>query len=241
MKINFYRNYPTPTIVNKNKDKTSFTGNTINCYDTTEFLRDDFDWQGFSHYINNFYKDTPKVNVVSYACSNGKETYSLALVLKTNLRQNVNKFLPIIAKDIDKTNILKAKIGRYKINNFEANKIDKAGDFHLSRHLEIIDDGLEKYAFVKNSLKNIVNFSVADITKDIDSIPTQNTVLLCRNFWGYLSGKDQLSLIDKLSQRLDKTCLIAIGSFDKAYGINKVLMSKGFIETEIPNLLKKLK
>lgn len=218
----------------------TFTAQYLENYDTTEFFRNDFDWNGFSYFINNHYKDTPKVNIVSYGCSTGKETYSLILSLKTNLKNSANKFFPIVGKDIDATSILKAKRGRFKISNAEALKLDKAGDMNLYRHLDIVDDGLEKYAHVKDSLKTLASFSKADISEDIDSIPTKNTVLICRNFWNYLPTKKQTELADKLATLLDKTCLVAIGSFDRIYGVDKILTQKGFKETEIKNVFRKL-
>ena len=114
--INFNNSIPTFKQTHR-KDSSS---NIQNYYTTTEFFRDDFDMDGFINYANNLYKDTPNVNVISYACSTGKETYSLALKLKINLKDKANKFLPLIAKDIDTNCILKAKRGRYKISDKEA-------------------------------------------------------------------------------------------------------------------------
>ena len=217
-----------------------FTSQCRECYDTTEFFRSDFNWKGFTYFLNSIYKNTPQVNLISYACSTGKETYSLALALKTDLKTNSNKFFPIIAKDIDANSILKAKRGKYKITNQEAYKIDNAGDMNLYRHLEIIDDGLEKYAHMKDSLKTLINFSKADICQDIESIPNKNTVLVCRNFWNYLQSKEQIELANKLAKHLDNSCLVAIGSFDKTYGIDKLLEQKGFKQTEIVNVFRKI-
>ena len=217
-----------------------FTSKRIDCYDTTEFFRNDLDWKGFSYLLSNFYKDTPKVNVVSYACSTGKETYSLALQLKNIFGNTSNKFFPIIAKDIDPNAITKAKRGRYIITQSESIKLDKAGDLNLYRYIDVIDDGLEKFAYVKDSLKSLVNFSKADICQDIDSIPNKNTVLICRNFFGYLTPKEQSDLVNKLEKQLDKTSLVALGSYDKAYGITKLFEQKGFKETEIEHVFKKL-
>ena len=227
--------------LSKRCSQPQFTSAKVECFDTTEFLREDFDWMGFVHKINNIYKDEAKVNVVSYACSTGKETYSLALAFKTLMRENSNKLMPIIAKDIDSNSVLKAKRGRYKISNQEAHRLDSLGDKNLYRYIDIVDDGLEKYAFVKDTLKKDINFSKADICQDIDTIPTKNTVLLCRNFWGYLSGQEQVMLADKLAKLLDKTCLLAIGSFDRVCGMDRMLEERGFKLTDIPFLYRKLK
>ncbi len=215
--------------------------NIQNYYTTTEFFRDDFDIDGLINYANNLYKDTQKVNVISYACSTGKETYSLALKLKTNLKDKANKFLPLIAKDIDTNCILKAKRGRYKITEREAKKLDNAGSIHLNRYIDTFDDGFEKYSYIKDTLKKDVEFKKADICEEIDSIPNKNTILICRNFWAYLQPEKQIELVNKLANKFDKTSLVVIGSFEKSYGIDKLLESKGFRETEIPCVMRKEK
>lgn len=217
----------------------SNTASIRECYTTTEFFRDDFDIDGLINYANNFYKDTPKVNVISYACSTGKETYSLALKLKTNLKDKAIKFLPLIAKDIDANCILKAKRGRYKISDSEAQKIDRAGGINLYRYIDIIDDGLEQYSLVKDSLKKDIEFKKADICEDIESIPNKNTILICRNFWTYLQPTQQIELADKIAKKFDKTSLVVIGSFEKAYGIDKLLETRGFKKTEIQYVMRK--
>lgn len=212
-----------------------------NCYTTTEFFRNDFDIDGLLNYAKNIYKDTPKVNVISYACSTGKESYSIALKLKTNLKDKSSKFLPLIAKDIDRDCILKAKRGRYKISNTEVEKLDRAGGISLNRYVDTFDDGLEKYAYIKDSLKKEIDFKIADICEDIDSVPNKNTVLICRNFWSYLQPEKQTILANKLASKFDETSLVVIGSFEKAYGIDKLLEERGFKETEIPCVMRKEK
>lgn len=211
------------------------------CYDTTEFFRDDFDIDGFIYYINNFYKNSVKVDIINYACSTGKEPYSLVLRMKTLFGDKSNKFLPLVAKDIDRNSVIKAKIGKFRISKEEARKIDKAGDLNLYRYLEIVNDGNDKYAFIKDSLKNLVNFSKANILDDFDDTPKKNTIIICRNFWNYLDAKEQIKLADKLSKTLDKTCLVVIGSYDKAYGIDRLLEKRGFVNTEIDGVMRKVR
>lgn len=221
---------------NNIQDKMCYT----ECYDTTEFFRDDFDIDGFIYYVNNFYKNTPKVNVLNYACSNGKEPYSLLLRMKMILRDKIDKYLPIKATDIDKNNIIKARIGRFKVTNNEAFKIDRSGDLNLNRYIEIVNDGVDKYAFVKDSLKNMVNFSKVNILDDLDDNPKKNTIVICRNFWSYLAGNEQIKLADLLAKNLDKSCLVVIGSFDKICGVDRLLEKRGFVNTEIDGVMKKV-
>ena len=208
-------------------------------FTTTEFFRDDLDWDGVCYYVDNFYKNTPKVNLICYGCSDGEETYSLSLKLKTNLRQNSKKYYPIIAKDIDKDCVNLAKRGRYKISERESEKIDMACGPNVYRYMDIFSDGLEKHARARSILKNDIIFSQADICEDIDNIPAENTVLVCRNFWGYLTRSKQKELAENLGKKLKDNSHVIIGTFDKLYGIDLLLEQNGFEQTEIEGVMKK--
>ena len=78
---------------------------------TTYFFRDDIDWKSLITFLCNKYKDTSKVNFINHACSNGMEPLSFLMALLTYAPNQIKKFTPILAKDIDAENILAAKRG----------------------------------------------------------------------------------------------------------------------------------
>lgn len=207
--------------------------------DTTEFYRSDFDIDEIIYYIDDFYKNDDKISLIFYGCSNAKEVYSFSLRLKLLLYERAKKFESIVAKDIDAKNILKAKIGRYKITKSEEEKLDKAGGILLNRYIDILDDGLEKYAYIRDPLKTNLFFAQADICDDLGNIPSQKTFLICRNFWSYLDECKQIDLAKKLGHILDESSHILLGSFDKIYRIPELLEQYGFAKTNIEGLMKK--
>lgn len=239
MKISPINYYPKLTTPSFSEYSTSEYTDNVKYYTTTEWFRDDFDIDALLFYANSMYKDTQKVNVISYGCSDGEETYSLALKLKMLPLKDSEKYLPLIAKDIDHKCITLAKRGRYKISDREAFKIEKNGDYKLYRYVNLFDDGLEKYVFVRDALKNDINFDIGDICKDIDNIPRKNTILLCRNFWPYLLEKNRIELADKLGKYLDESSLVVTGSFDVLCDTTNLLKTKGFEETGIPGVMRK--
>ena len=79
--------------------------NALKYMNTTKLFRQDLDWDGFAELLISKYKDVDKVNIYSYACSDGSEPYSLVIKLlekSEKLKINCDKFFPIRAKDIDK-------------------------------------------------------------------------------------------------------------------------------------------
>ena len=59
---------------------------------------------------------------------------------------------------------------------------------------------------------------------------------MCRNFWPYLDKEKQHLLAQKLSQKLDESSLLVIGSYDSVYGIDALLHKNGFIQTKTKNV-----
>ena len=74
-----------------------------------------------------------------------------------------------------------------------------------------------------------IDFSLANITEDINNIQQKNTILFCRNLWPYLnSEQDIIKLVDNLSEKLDSTSTIVIGNYDERVSLNKLLQSRNF-------------
>lgn len=198
---------------------------------TTKFFRGDLDWEAFGKYILNKYKNTPKVNVYCYGCSDGSEPLSLAMLIK-EIIPTPDKFFPIIAKDIDKTIINIAKTGKIgiditdynAINKFTNNKFDK----YIKTSKKLLDYNTTPAEISPDLMKNI-QFSVADIKDDIRTIQPKNSIIFCRNFWPYITSKeDQIKIVNNLSSMLKDNCTIVIGNFDRLVDLNDLLQSRYF-------------
>lgn len=205
---------------------------------TTYFFRDDLNWNAFIKFISNKYKNADRVNILNHACSNGQEPYSLAAKLMQTLGEEAEKFFPIIAKDIDKENIKSAKTGRlgikaqdlFRINHYIQDNVsayfDKGKPENPDNDLVLIP---------KTDLRDSVIFSQSDIFDDIKTIPQKNTIVMCRNFWPYLTPQKREILAAGLSERLDSSSLIVIGDFD-FHSVYELLKKYKIMETGIKNV-----
>lgn len=211
-------------------------------YTTTRFFREDMNWTDFVLAINKWYKDVPKVNIICQACSDGEEPFSLALKLNFLLKDNAQKFLPIIAKDFDRTNIYYAKKGIYSVDKQELQRMENECGIDLYKFIKLGNEFCGKIPLtVRDNLKEKVAFSRADILKDVHNIPSENTILMTRNFWPYLPAKKQEFLAEELSKQLAPSSRIVLGFFDtsRSHNIHKFLEKYGFEPTEIEGVLKK--
>lgn len=215
---------------------------------TTSFYRRDLDWPNLTKFLVEKYKNTNKVNVYCYGCSNGSEPYTFLMQLCSNWPENISKkFLPIMAKDYDKEAIAIAKEGKIPVSNEELNVIQMATNNKLENFLDyvghidydekIFDSNHWIMKYNKNHAKNI-EYSVADIRDDWSNINPQNSVIFARNFWPYLPESNILDLASKLGNHLKKGSCLIVGNFDN-YGLEYqglnlrgILYSNGFINED---------
>lgn len=207
---------------------------------STCFFRNDINWQDIVKTLEHKYKNTDKVNVIVHACSSGEEPLSLALRLDDELGENAKKYFPITAKDYDATNIKMAKSGYFNINDDEYTAFKKFTKFNR-RNFIMSESNVGKYLITNQGgvVKNL-NFSQADIINDIDNIPSDNTVLFCRNFWPYLKISEQKDAIKKLGEKLKSSSMVVIGCFDTYYGVDKIFVQNGFKHTNDYCVMEKL-
>lgn len=189
------------------------------CENFTTFFRDDINWNTFAETLNEKYKNEDKVNVYCYACSDGSEPYTLAMLLISKLGEEAKKFFPIIAKDKDDFFLEKAKKGEVEIDLTDIKAIEKYTKKKASDFFDIEADLSDKKnaKFVtkfKNNIKNKIIFEQGNILDDIDALEKENSIILFRNAWLYLSDGEQHRLARKLKENLGKNSINIIGDYD---------------------------
>ena len=218
-------------------------------YDTTTcFFRRDLDWKKFFNFLFQKYKNTDKVTVISHAASDCEEAYSLAIGFLSGGNAG-QKFLPVIAKDIDINNLNIAGKGIYNVGS--VNELERIRSFtgqDYEKYFQVLSDkenrGINSCTkifndtdFIKiklsNMLKKNVYFEQADILKDIFKLPQENTVLMLRNVWPYLKLKDMRAFAEVLANHLKSSSTLAIGLYDACWKVEDKLLQSGFKKTPV--------
>lgn len=153
----------------------------------TDFFRDDISWLNTAQTLGEIFKDSDKVNVYNFACSDGSEPYTLAMSLIETLGDEAEKFFPIKAYDIDDTIIRKAKSGAIECSYDDVKRINKYTNGKFNEYFEnklIGSDGIIVQPTA--TLKDNVQFYKRNFLTELPKIKTSNNVILCRNFWRYL-------------------------------------------------------
>ncbi len=218
---------------------------------TTTLFREDLNWNKFTNYIINNFKNKENVNVVQIASSDGSEAFSLIISLLEKDAYN-NKNFPIKAYDIDLEVIKAANSGKINANNEDIKRLHK-NKYDFDKYFTETNDeiNMKHEVFTKEALGNQkiykdiimrpynvsdeitkrVEFNYGemfDVVKNIED--NSNTVLLCRNVIGYLNSRQTELFTDLVSRTLKKGSMFVIGDFDtKSHQfLDLQLQHKGF-------------
>ena len=242
----------TPVVNYNNKFRPSFQSNSRVVRDkvgnllyrnTTNFFRSDLNWEAFVRFLHRKYENASKVNTYCFGCSDGSEPMSLFMLLKEKFPHDNSKFFPIQAKDIDSTVIYAARgsyisLGIYDytmINMFTGQKFQK---YFKMPNMAFGEDPIPVKKMM--DFNRYIQYSVGNISHGISTIPSENSIVMCRNFWPYLrSNSDKLLLARQLAAKLKNNCTVVVGNYDRSAGAHKLLRSVGFIPVDdIPNVFE---
>lgn len=205
----------------------------------TGFYRIDMSWTYLAEFLKEKYSGVEKVFVYNYASSNGLEAYTLLMeLLANNSKDEVDKFMPIIAKDVDEFAIKMANKKLIDISECEKQKINKHTDNHFDDYFE--EDEIKKGKYrPKEKLTANVIFSVGDFTEEYEKLPKDNVIILARNCWPYFPNETKHDLPQKLYEHLGKNVTLITGNFDSLGLGFKKFKNSGFKRTYIPYVYEK--
>lgn len=170
----------------------------------SEFYRNPEQWRNlkneiYPYLINNFGKT---LKVWSAACSTGDEPYSLVMTLADFIPL---KQIKIIATDLDKQVLEKAKAGLY-------NQKSVAGLPEEYRRKYMTKIGLNNYQ-VKDEVKACVEFKQHNLLKD--DYPVGCDMIVCRNVVIYFTDEAKTEIYKKFHKSLKKGGILFVGSTEQ--------------------------
>lgn len=177
----------------------------------TYFFREPAHYRLFSERLIpellNRKKNREKIKILCAGCSTGEEPYSLVITLMEKYGLKVNDFFSVIAIDIDRDVIQKAKKGLFGKRSF------RSMDDNLKRnYFEKIKESRSQYK-VMESVRNKVEFINFNLLSDFSSERVQEIdIIFYRNVSIYFAPKTQNMVFKKLSQILNDKGYILVSS-----------------------------
>lgn len=168
----------------------------------SEFYRNPAQWDTLEKdLLPDLVKNNRRLTVWSSASSTGEEPYSLVMLLSKYYKMNEIK---VIATDIDKGAIEKAKLGMYSEkslenlpNEFKTKFFDKIGD-----SFKVIDE-----------VKKCVEFKQMNLLED--RYPSNCNLILCRNVLIYFTEEAKDHVYKNFYKSLADDGLLFVGSTEQ--------------------------
>jgi chemotaxis protein methyltransferase CheR len=174
----------------------------------TRFFRDPHVFNDLQTRLASLHARCGKLNILSVACSDGQEPYSLAMMLADQGFLSTSRITGIDRRE-------------------DAVRAARAGHYPIESVPEIDADRLASYADVfsatgtfriRPELRSICTFIAADAF-DLPIHPAERfDLILCRNFAIYLQPQASRSLWDSLSDRLVPGGLLVVGKAERPSG-----------------------
>lgn len=194
-----YDEYYKALISDKNKLETFINFITIN---VSEFFRNANQWEVLrKDIIPTLLEKHKKLKIWSAACSTGEEPYSMVMLLREFLPYND---IRIIATDIDKEALKKAKKGIYSEKSIQS----------LPKHyIERFFTPLEGSYKIDDKVKDCVEFNQHNLL--MDPFPTKCHLIICRNVMIYFTEETKSKLYVKFRDSLEDDGILFVGSTEQ--------------------------
>ncbi|MTI48144.1 CheR family methyltransferase [Sporosalibacterium faouarense] len=168
----------------------------------SEFYRNPSQWEVIEkEIIPVSIEKHSNLKIWSSACSTGEEPYSMVMLLSKFFPLNKIK---ILATDIDKGAIEKAKIGVY--NEKSVQNLPKE---FVSKYFKRIGNTYK----IDDSIKKCVEFKELNLLED--NYPRNTDLILCRNVMIYFTEEAKNIMYKKFYDSLNKEGILFVGSTEQ--------------------------
>ncbi len=171
-------------------------------------------------------QDKPSLKIWSAGCSTGEEPYTLAMVLHHHLPHFKNWDISILATDINRDYLKKAKEGVYKKRAIEEIPAAYLGSYFIQQ---------EENYILSDVIKKMVNFEYHNLVSDPYFLPAMQEIdiLFCRNVLIYFDSKTVKDVVQKLAESLKKEGYLFLGHSESLWKISTDFTSIQFPQTFI--------
>ena len=199
-KIKTYKDYVAAIKADKNLFEEFVNYLTIN---VSEFYRNPEQWRVLENDIlPPLMAKSRRLKIWSAACSTGDEPYSLVMMLSRHMPLSNIK---IMATDIDKQVLAKAKEGLYNVKSLKTLPSDL-----MKKYVTQVNEYTYKVA---DEVKRCVDFKQHNLLKD--AYPTDCDLIVCRNVLIYFTEEAKTEIYKKFNTSLKKDGILFVGSTEQ--------------------------
>ena len=163
----------------------------------------------------------PRLRIWSAGCSTGEEPYSIAMVLRENIKDIDRWDAKILATDLDSNVLVTANKGEYPID-----RISEVPIMRKKRWMLMGTGTKNGSVKIKTSIRNLVHFKQLNLT---EAWPVRGTFdcVFFRNVAIYFKRDTQIKLLNRFADHLDKNGTLFVGHAESLIGVSDRFENKG--------------
>lgn len=173
----------------------------------TEMFRDPSFWKATKTMLSGLSASRDKIKIWHAGCSSGEEVFSMLIVLK---ELGILDKVEIVASDIDKSILSKAKDAKISVKNMDVHKHNYeryAGNVNIEKYFT--KQAGDVYQFDRTLLEK-VSFREVDLVRAVPF--SKFDFVLCRNVLIYFNNNLQNDVLKLISDCLFDGGMLAIGA-----------------------------
>lgn len=211
------------------QDNTDEVRHLINSLTTnvTSFFREMHHFEYLSNRIipeviqKNANRDRPRLRIWSAGCSTGEEPYSIAMVLRENIKDIDNWDAKILATDLNSNALDIAQKGEYPIERANEVPIERKKNWMLMG--TGTKDGRIKF---KSNIRRMVHFKQLNLTQAWPVHATFDCIFF-RNVAIYFKKETQINVLNRFADRLEENGTLFVGHSESLIGISSRFENSG--------------
>ncbi len=165
----------------------------------------------------------PTMKIWSAACSTGQEVYSVAIILKELLGDDIKRWrIQLVGTDISDAAIAQASYGRY-------NKTEISRGLRPDQLKKYFEEH-ENYTKVSDEIRYLANFRRLNLLEPFGFMGKFD-IILCRNVAIYFDMEDRKSLFDRLADQLNPRGALLIGATESLFGVSDRYERKSYMNS----------
>lgn len=163
----------------------------------------------------------PRLRIWSAGCSSGEEPYSIAMVLRENIRDIDRWDARILATDLDSNVLETAKVAEYSI--------ERANDISTDRKKRWMLMGTGKKrgrVKIRTDIRDMVHFKQLNLTQKWP-ISGMFDCIFFRNVAIYFKRETRIQLLDRFANQLEDNGTLFVGHAESLLGISDRFANTG--------------
>ena len=225
LKIDNFKDYCT-ILKQENNEESSHFINSITT-NVTSFFRENHHFEYLADRViteiirKNTNTSKPRLRIWSAGCSTGEEPYSIAMILRENIKDIDRWDVKVLATDLDSNVLQTAADAVYPIN-----RVEQVSDERKKKWMLLGKNEKSNQIKIKKEIRDLVHFKQLNLTEQWP-IHGKFDCIFFRNVAIYFKRPTQIDILNRFADLLDTNGTLFVGHSESLIGLSQRYKNTG--------------